>query len=97
MIDITPELIVKLKTKVDLVELVREDTELVESRSKLYGICPFCGDREKLLMVSPENRIFGCYSCSAAGDIFSYIERKHNVDFRGAVRFLAKKYLIEQS
>lgn len=53
MTEITPELIRKVLDKADLVELVREDTELVESLGRLYGICPLCRDREILLMVNP--------------------------------------------
>ena len=43
----------------------------------------------------PDNQSFFCFGCEAGGDAFTFIMRTENLDYKGAIEFLAKRSGVE--
>lgn len=63
---------------------------LTPNRAKFIQ-CPFHqGDREPSMKIYKNS--FHCFGCGANGDIFDFIARMENTDFKGAYRLLGGTY-----
>ena len=49
------------------------------------GRCPFHDDRNPSLAVYPDGHHYHCYGCGAHGDVFDYLMRKENLNFKQAL------------
>lgn len=84
-----------IRAKIDIVELVREYTELKKAGRNWKGLCPFHKERSPSFMVSPDKQIAYCFGCHKGGDIFAFIIEAERTDFPGALKMLADKAGIE--
>lgn len=84
-----------IRAKIDIVELVREYTELKKAGRNWKGLCPFHKERTPSFMVSPDKQIAYCFGCHKGGDIFAFIIETERTDFPGALRLLAEKAGVE--
>ncbi len=92
--DITIELIMAIRARVKLVDLVAECTQLVRSKQGYKGSCPFEKCKSDRFFVNTKKDFYGCYGCGESGDIFAFVERTKGVKFLNAVRYLAEKHEI---
>lgn len=84
-----------IRAKIDIVELVREYTELKKAGRNWKGLCPFHKERTPSFMVSPDKQIAYCFGCHKGGDIFAFIIETERTDFPGALKMLAEKAGID--
>jgi DNA primase len=84
--------------KTDLVSLIGEVVELRSRGPKeMIGLCPFHGDSTPSFEVNAAKGIYSCWSCSAGlngsrgGDAITFVQRYHNMDFREALYYLARR------
>jgi DNA primase len=80
-----------IKNAVDIVALVGEYLPLHRSGSKFKALCPFHDDHDPSLELNPERQSYKCWSCSAGGDIFDFVQAYERVDFPEALRMLADR------
>src|SRR4051812_37451064 len=59
------------------------------------GLCPWHDDSRPSLQVNPDRQSFKCWVCDYGGDIFSFIMRAENLEFREALELLAERAGIE--
>jgi len=52
-------------------------------------LCPFHDEKNPSFGINLDTGAYSCFSCSASGDVFTFIMEKNCVDFQGAVSFLA--------
>ena len=68
------------------------------SGDELKAICPFHEDRDPSLSVNSQTGLFKCFGCDAAGSIFDFYARTHNmtlpVDFSKALAGIAEDFGI---
>ena len=65
------------------------------SKNKKSGYsCVFCSSSDAL-HIKQDTNTYKCFSCGEVGDIINLIEKKENLDFIGAVKFLCNKANIE--
>ncbi len=82
----------EIKQRIDIVELVSRYTVLRKAGSNYKGLCPFHSERTPSFVVFPQSGTWRCFgACGDGGDIFSFIMRKENLDFREALHMLAKE------
>lgn len=84
-----------IRAKLDIVELVREYTELKKAGRNWKGLCPFHKERTPSFMVSPDKQIAYCFGCHKGGDVFAFVMEVERTDFPGALKMLAEKTGIE--
>lgn len=85
-----------IKRQVDLVEYIGRITPLQKSGRSFKGLCPFHTEKTPSFYVFPERGNWRCFgSCGEGGDLFTFVQKRENTDFRGAMRVLAADAGIE--
>lgn len=87
----------QIKARLDIAELIREYLTLKQSGAHLKACCPFHQEKSPSFMVNKQRQIWHCFGCNEGGDIFTFIQRIENVDFREALKLLAEKAGVELS
>lgn len=75
----------------DIVRVIGEHLTLKAHGREYVGLCPFHDDHKPSMRVSPAKQIFKCFSCGAGGDVFSFVEKYHSMEFRESLEFLAER------
>lgn len=75
----------------DIVRVIGEHLQLKPKGREFVGLCPFHDDHKPSMNVVPAKQIFHCFSCGAGGDVFTFVQRYHKMEFREALEFLAEK------
>ncbi len=91
---INDDAIEKVKESVDIVNLISEYLPLKKSGANYVGLCPFHNEKTPSFTVSEAKDFFHCFGCGEGGDGVTFIMKKENLDFPGAIKFLADKYGI---
>ena len=79
-----------IKRQLDLVEYIGRVTPLQKSGKSFKGLCPFHTEKTPSFYVFPERGNWRCFgSCGEGGDLFTFVQKRENTDFRGALRVLA--------
>ena len=75
----------------DIVRVVGEHVALRARGREYVGLCPFHDDHKPSMTVVPHKQIFHCFTCGAGGDVFSFIQKYHRMEFREAMVYLAER------
>ncbi len=81
-----------VKQATDIVTLVEGYTRLRKSGSRLVGLCPFHQEKTPSFGVSPDRGTFKCFGCGEGGDAIAFVEKQENLDFVGAIEWLADRF-----
>jgi DNA primase len=84
-----------VKTAADIVALVEPYTRLRKSGARYVGLCPFHQEKTPSFGVTPDRGTFKCFGCGEGGDAITFVEKKENVDFVGAIEWLADRFGVE--
>jgi DNA primase len=84
-----------VKQRANFEEVVSAYTQLRRSGARLTGRCPFHEERTPSFSVNPVDKYFVCFGCGEKGDMITFVERKQNLDFVGAIEWLADRFGIE--
>ena len=86
----------RVRDAVDFVELVSARTDLRRAGPARYeGLCPFHDERTPSFGIDPAQKVYYCFGCQAAGDVFTFVQETEGVDFKGALELLAERYGVE--
>jgi len=76
----------------------KELGELKNGRGdQALGLCPFHKDTKASLSLNLKTGLWNCKACSAKGDVFTFIRKKYDTDFKGALDSLAQEAGIENA
>ncbi len=75
----------------DIVRVVGEHVALKAKGREYVGLCPFHDDHKPSMNVVPSKGIFHCFVCGSGGDVFSFVQKFHKMEFREALEYLAEK------
>lgn len=88
---IAREIIDDIVARSDIEQIIGSYVTLKRAGNNLKGLCPFHSERTPSFTVYPNNQSFYCFGCSAGGSVISFIQRAENLDYVGAVEFLAAR------
>lgn len=91
---LSEDLIEKIKTENDIVDVISEDVRLKKSGSNYFGLCPFHKEKTPSFSVSQEKQIYKCFGCGETGNVITYVMKRRNLEFIEAVKFLAERVNI---
>ena len=78
-----------------MVEVVSGRTQLRRaSGSRFTGRCPFHEEKTPSFSVNPVDKLYYCFGCGKGGDIISFVRETENLDFVGAVEWLAERFRV---
>ena len=82
----------EIKRRVDLVEYIGRVVRLQKSGRNFRGLCPFHTEKTPSFYVFPDRGTWRCFgSCGEGGDLFTFVQKRENIDFRTALRELASE------
>lgn len=77
-----------IKDRIDCADLIGRDVELERSGNHFEARCVFHAEKTPSLHVYPSH--YHCFGCGAHGDVFTYIQQRRGLDFKEALRELAR-------
>ena len=89
------ELKERVRTAIDIVDLVGASLELRRQGRNYVARCPWHDDRRPSMMINVERQTWRCWVCDIGGDAFSFVMRRDGVSFPEAMRILAERAGIE--
>src|SRR6476659_9696601 len=95
MARIKDESVEAVKASADIVALVEGYTRLRKSGARFVGLCPFHQEKTPSFGVSPDRGTFKCFGCVEGGDAITFVEKHENLDFVGAIEWLADRFGIQ--
>lgn len=88
----------EIKARIDIVDLVSEAGVKLRHAGKNYtGFCPFHDNKKTpAFVVWPESGTWRCFGqCNEGGDIFKFVMKRENLDFKEALNRLAERAGVE--
>jgi DNA primase len=83
-----------VKAAADIVELAGARTQLRRQGARFVGRCPFHDERTPSFSVNPERGFYHCFGCSKGGDAITFVRETENLDFSGAIEWLADRFNV---
>jgi DNA primase len=85
-----------VKAAADMVEVVSVRTSLRRVSGAHYtGRCPFHEERTPSFSVDPVKKMYHCFGCGKGGDLIRFVQETENVDFVGAIEWLADRFRVQ--
>lgn len=81
----------RLKDAADIVRIIGEHVALKPKGREYVGLCPFHDDRSPSMSVSPTKQIYKCFSCGAGGDVLTFVQKFHRLEFRETLEYLSQR------
>jgi DNA primase len=92
------DVVAEIKSKIDPVDFIGRFARLEKSGRNFKALCPFHTEKTPSFYVFPDRGTWRCFgSCGEGGDIFSFVQKRENLDFRGALRELAAEAGVQLS
>ncbi len=80
-----------IRQQSNIVDIISSYVPLTQKGKNYFGVCPFHEDHSPSMSVSSEKQIYKCFSCGAAGNVFTFVKEIENISFIEAVKIVAEK------
>lgn len=81
----------KVVDSADIVSIIGEYITLEKKGNDYKGLCPFHNDSDPSLSVSPQKKVYKCFSCNNAGNVITFVQRYENISYKEALIKVANK------
>ena len=75
----------EIRESADIVDIIKNYIPLELKGKNYFGVCPFHQDHSPSMSVSKEKQMYKCFSCGAAGNVFTFVSNYENISFIEAV------------
>ena len=89
MARIPEEVINDIRNKAAIEDVIGHYIEVIKKGNGYVAMCPFHDDHNPSLSISRDKKIFKCFVCGTAGDVFSFVQKYENTDYVTAIRKVA--------
>ena len=86
---ISQEDINNIRSNANIVDIISSYIPLQKKGKDYKCICPFHDDNHPSMSVSVDKQIYKCFSCNAAGNVFTFVKNYESVSFVEAVSIVA--------
>ncbi len=90
-----PAFLEELNRRNPIAEVVGQYVSLTNKGGRLWGLCPFHGEKTASFSVSPDKDMCYCFGCHKGGGAVNFIMEIEGLSYPDAVRFLAKRAGLE--
>lgn len=85
------EVTAAVKQQSDIIQVIGEHVNLRRSGVRYLGLCPFHQEKTPSFSVHQGQQFYYCFSCKAAGDVFTFVMNYHHLEFMDALKLLADR------
>jgi DNA primase len=85
----------EVKAAADMVAVVSGRTQLRKTGGRYLGRCPFHEERTPSFSVNATDKLYYCFGCGAKGDLIGFVRETENLDFVGAIEWLADRFNVQ--
>lgn len=80
-----------IRSNANIIDIISDYLPLTQKGKNFFGVCPFHDDHSPSMSVSSEKQIYKCFSCGAAGNVFTFVQDYENITFIESVKIVANK------
>ena len=91
MVMISNEEINAIRKNCNIVDVISSYVPVTLKGKDYKCVCPFHDDHYPSMSISTSKQIYKCFSCGAAGNVFTFVQNYENVSFIEAVKIVAEK------
>jgi DNA primase len=84
----------EVKAAADIVAVISARMPLRKAGARFLGRCPFHEERTPSFSVNPSDKLYYCFGCGAKGDLITFVRETEQLDFAGAVEWLADRFNV---
>ena len=95
MARISRDSVERVKAAADMVAVAAGRTQLRRAGARYTGLCPFHEERTPSFSVNAAEKLYYCFGCGKGGDVVKFVEESENLDFAGAIEWLADRFGVE--
>ena len=88
---ISNEEINAIRNNSNIVDIISSYVPVTLKGKDYKCVCPFHDDHSPSMSISTSKQIYKCFSCGAAGNVFTFVQNFENVSFIEAVKIVAEK------
>jgi DNA primase len=85
----------EVKAAADMIAVVSARTQLRKAGARYLGRCPFHEERTPSFSVNATDKLYYCFGCGAKGDLITFVRETEQLDFAGAVEWLADRFNVQ--
>ena len=89
------EIIEEVRDRSDIEQVIGSYVTLKRAGSNVKGLCPFHNEKTPSFTVYPDSQSFFCFGCGAGGDVITFTMKYNNLDYAGAIEYLASRAGID--
>lgn len=90
----TKESLERLRSRIDLVEVLSPYVNFSKNGAYFKACCPFHEEKTPSFMIQRGDSHYHCFGCSAHGDAISFLMNHQKMSFTEAVEHLAQKFSV---
>lgn len=92
---ISEEIVKKIRSSNNIVDVIGKYISLNQKGKNYFGICPFHDDHSPSMSVSLEKQIYTCFSCGATGNVITFVMNYEKVNYVEALKILGENVGIK--
>ena len=81
----------EIKDRLNVADVIAGYIPIKKAGANFKAICPFHSERTPSFQISPQKQIWHCFGCGEGGDVFGFVMKYENLDFKEALKILADK------
>lgn len=81
----------EIKDRLNIADVIAGYIQLKKSGANYKAPCPFHHEKSPSLMISTQKQIWHCFGCGEGGDVFGFVMKYENLDFKDTLKILADK------
>ncbi len=90
----TQDSLERLRSKIDLAEVVSPHVELKRAGSSFKGLCPFHDEKTPSFVIQKGDQHYHCFGCGEHGDAIKFLMTFLNLGFQESVESLAERFHV---